>query len=233
MTVNHSSRGRLVLQSLFHRPFQCGWSRKLRLIVAACCWTLAAGPSAAAIYDPGPLVFETFGQSMWDSGNAAILSDSAFLGTSWDASIGPLGGIIGEERERVPGTGGSLTAPNPLHAVWRKCRDSIFKSVCGSEPSRTITVNNPIPAQFVDTRSGATLSAGTNGRVGLDLSAIHPELKGRMLGEFLPAQPLTKIIARHTVGLSDPLTAADLTPENRIADGLHVDLEPDMPAQEE
>ncbi len=62
-------------------------------------------------------------------------------------------------------------------------------------------------------------------RVGLDLAAIHPELAGRTPDEFLPAQPLTKIIARHTVGLSDPLTAADLTSENRIDDGLPQTLE--------
>jgi hypothetical protein len=62
-------------------------------------------------------------------------------------------------------------------------------------------------------------------RVGLDLAVLHPELAGRTPGEFLPAQPLTKIIARHTVGLSDPLTAADLTPEDRIDDGLPQTLE--------
>jgi len=62
-------------------------------------------------------------------------------------------------------------------------------------------------------------------RVGLDLAAIHPELAGRTPGEFLPAQPLSKIIARHTVGLSDPLTAAELTPENAIHDGLPQTLE--------
>ena len=62
-------------------------------------------------------------------------------------------------------------------------------------------------------------------RVGLDLAAIHPELAGHTPGEFLPSQPLSKITARHTVGLSDPLTAADLTPENRIDDGLPQTLE--------
>jgi len=62
-------------------------------------------------------------------------------------------------------------------------------------------------------------------RVGLDLTAIHPELAGRTPDEFLPEQPLTKVIARHTIGLSDPLTATDLTPDNRIDDGLPQTLE--------
>lgn len=62
-------------------------------------------------------------------------------------------------------------------------------------------------------------------RIGLDLATIHPELAGHAPAKFLPAEPLSKIIARHTVGLSDPLTAADLTPENRIDDGLPQTLE--------
>lgn len=166
MRVHSSSRGSPAFSDSIPKPVVRG----LRRLAVSAILAVAAAPAGAAVYDPGPLVFETFGQSMWATGNSAIIADSAFLGTTWDTSLGPLGGIVGEERERVPGTGGSLTAPNPLHAVWRKCRDSIFKSVCGNEPSRTITVNNPIPAQFVDTRTGATLSAGTDGRVGLEFS---------------------------------------------------------------
>ncbi len=60
---------------------------------------------------------------------------------------------------------------------------------------------------------------------GMDLGEIHPELTGRAPREFLPAQPLAKVIARHTVGLSDPLTAADVTGENRVDDGLPQTLE--------
>jgi len=60
---------------------------------------------------------------------------------------------------------------------------------------------------------------------GINLGEIHPELAGRAPRDLLPAQPLAKVIARHTVGLSDPLTAADLTPENRVDDGLPQTLE--------
>jgi hypothetical protein len=38
-------------------------------------------------------------------------------------------------------------------------------------------------------------------------------------------KPLATVIARHTVGLSDPLTAADLTADDRINDGLPQSLE--------
>jgi len=60
---------------------------------------------------------------------------------------------------------------------------------------------------------------------GMDLGVIHSELAGRVPAEFLSAKPLERIIARHTVGLSDPLTAADVKPEERLDDGLPQTLE--------
>lgn len=60
---------------------------------------------------------------------------------------------------------------------------------------------------------------------GMDLGAIHPELVGRAPREFLPEQPLAKVIARHTVGLSDPLTAADVPAGEALNDGLPQTLE--------
>ncbi len=60
---------------------------------------------------------------------------------------------------------------------------------------------------------------------GMELGAIHPELMGNELRSFLPNGPLAKVLARHTVGLSDPLTAADVTEENRVDDGLPQTLE--------
>ena len=61
--------------------------------------------------------------------------------------------------------------------------------------------------------------------VGMDLGVLHPELAGRQPSEFLPAQPLSRVIARHTVGLSDPLTDADVPAGEKLADGLPQTLE--------
>jgi hypothetical protein len=60
---------------------------------------------------------------------------------------------------------------------------------------------------------------------GIDLGAIHPELSGRAPREFLPAKPLETVIARHTVGLSDPMTAADVPAGEALHDGLPQTLE--------
>ncbi len=61
---------------------------------------------------------------------------------------------------------------------------------------------------------------------GIDLETLHPELAGTSPTDWLktpaPDQP---IIARHTVGLGDPLTAGDIPPDEEIHDGLPYSLE--------
>jgi len=62
-------------------------------------------------------------------------------------------------------------------------------------------------------------------QLGLRLGEVRPELSGTEPVSFLPDRPLSSIRARHTVGLGDPLTPADVTEENRAADNLPLDLE--------
>jgi hypothetical protein len=59
--------------------------------------------------------------------------------------------------------------------------------------------------------------------LGVDLGAISPELRGRALREFLPQRPRARLHVRHTVGLADPITAADVA--EPVADGLPETLE--------
>ena len=59
----------------------------------------------------------------------------------------------------------------------------------------------------------------------LELGSIYPELGATPVGELLPREPLAACAVRHTVGLGDPLTPADVTPEERVDDGLPQDLE--------
>jgi hypothetical protein len=56
--------------------------------------------------------------------------------------------------------------------------------------------------------------------LGVRLGEIHPALAGRTPADYLPAAPLHRLIARHTVGLADPLTEADIAQEDRLDDGL-------------
>jgi len=62
-------------------------------------------------------------------------------------------------------------------------------------------------------------------QLGLRLGAVRSELSGTEPVSFLPDRPLSSIRARHTIGLGDPLTAVDVTDENKAEDNLPLDLE--------
>jgi hypothetical protein len=55
---------------------------------------------------------------------------------------------------------------------------------------------------------------------GIRLDAIHARLAGASPRELLPKEPRRRIIARHTVGIADPLTEEEICPEARLNDGL-------------
>jgi len=64
-----------------------------------------------------------------------------------------------------------------------------------------------------------------DGDLGLVLGEVHSELAGHDSREFLPAESLRQITARHTVGLADALTAEDLADSGLPDDGLPRALE--------
>jgi L-alanine-DL-glutamate epimerase-like enolase superfamily enzyme len=59
--------------------------------------------------------------------------------------------------------------------------------------------------------------------LGIELGTIAPRLHGRAVRAFLPERPLARVHLRHTVGLVDPITAADV--QEPVADGLPETLE--------
>lgn len=68
---------------------------------------------------------------------------------------------------------------------------------------------------------GISLAAGLRDDVfGIDLGALRPELAGTAPRDWLPALPPAEAFVRHTVGLGDPLDAADVPPGERVDDGL-------------
>jgi len=56
--------------------------------------------------------------------------------------------------------------------------------------------------------------------LGLSMDAIQVQMGATKPHEWLPAQPLGTIIARHTVGLADPLSPADIPDDERVSDAL-------------
>ncbi len=63
------------------------------------------------------------------------------------------------------------------------------------------------------------------GRLELRLGEVYPELASAPVTDLLPPTPLDACFVRHTVGLGDALTPGDVTPEDRVDDGLPRDLE--------
>lgn len=59
----------------------------------------------------------------------------------------------------------------------------------------------------------------------IDLSSIRPELKGITVAEVVVASPAAHTFVRHTVGLGDPLDAADVAEGEALDDGLPYTLE--------
>jgi L-alanine-DL-glutamate epimerase-like enolase superfamily enzyme len=49
---------------------------------------------------------------------------------------------------------------------------------------------------------------------------IHPELAGLVPADWLPKEPKRSLYVRHTIGLGDPLTAADISGDERLDDGF-------------
>jgi hypothetical protein len=55
---------------------------------------------------------------------------------------------------------------------------------------------------------------------GINWAKLRPELIGHQPKDLLPKKPLETIVVRHTVGLDDPLTPAEIDEENRVNDKL-------------
>ena len=77
---------------------------------------------------------------------------------------------------------------------------------------------------------GASLAAALRENFfGIDLGAMQPALAGLAPRDYLPAVPPATVFARHTVGLSDPITAGDLPAAERVDDGLPQTLDACIP----
>jgi hypothetical protein len=62
-------------------------------------------------------------------------------------------------------------------------------------------------------------------RLGWQAATFHPELRNSHTADWLQAAPPEKVFARHTVGLTDPLTAEEIPASERVDDGLPQSLD--------
>ena len=61
--------------------------------------------------------------------------------------------------------------------------------------------------------------------LGINLGYFYDELKDSQPSDWLPDKPLNQIIARHTVGLGDPLLRSEISENDRCQDGLPQSLD--------
>ncbi len=54
----------------------------------------------------------------------------------------------------------------------------------------------------------------------IEPARIHPELAGLVPADWLPTEPRRSVYVRHTIGLGDPLTAAEILDDERLDDGF-------------
>lgn len=73
---------------------------------------------------------------------------------------------------------------------------------------------------FCRAKSTTFHEAVTTNTLGIDLGTIHAELHGQPPAAFLPQQPHATLTVRHTIGLVDPLTDAEIPADERVDDGL-------------
>jgi len=56
--------------------------------------------------------------------------------------------------------------------------------------------------------------------LGIRLGECDSRLEGFSVAELLPGEPAVEVIARHTVGMADPLSDAEIAADSRLDDGL-------------
>ena len=78
---------------------------------------------------------------------------------------------------------------------------------------------------FCQAKNRSFANALRSNAFGLNLAYFHSSLKGKHPSEILPENPLVKLHARHTVGLSDPLTDNEILEEDRAKDSLPQSLD--------
>jgi hypothetical protein len=117
-----------------------------------------------------------------------------------------------------------------VFALWKEIHDAqmVWGAARGYPPllwnfGVTIVERAVIDA-FCRARGLTFAQAARANAFAIDYAAVHGEL-ARTPVDFLPAEPQRSVIARHTVGMTDPLTVAEIPAAERVDDGLPQALE--------
>ncbi len=194
------------------------WRRALGIGLVA---GLLPGAALAlpAVYDPGPLVFNTAGQSMWGPGQATQLESSVFLGTTWSENI-PVG----------PGISGGVVdviVPVPhvhLPSGW-ECHGFLCSGGHFHNPGGVHI--HLVDIGDIDTSTGAEADVGTAGKAGFNFGAKFDSGSVNATVQF-SAQAL--LPESHTLNKGDFF---NLNPQSALAGGTLTTNSPEASAKME
>ena len=124
-----------------------------------------------------------------------------------------------------------LAAPSDFFPSWRIAVDHV-QSVCAARELPPLLASfgaSVVERALLDAMCRAkqiSFAHAVRGNLfGIRASDIHEELAGLEPRDWLPAEPSTSIYVRHTVGLSDPLTAGEIPKDELLNDGYPQTLE--------
>ncbi len=118
-----------------------------------------------------------------------------------------------------------MRAANPF-AFWRELYDT---QMAWAKQRRlpplltnfgTSLVERALLDAFCRARGATLASALRENLLAIDLGVLRPELAGTAPRDWLPGAPAAEVFARHTIGLSDPLAANEIAPDEAVHDGL-------------
>ncbi|MCH8828342.1 MAG: hypothetical protein IID45_02060 [Planctomycetes bacterium] len=115
--------------------------------------------------------------------------------------------------------------------IWRKCHPLVMKA---GRAAKQVDLSSSFASALMERaiidavcrlEGKSVFQMVKTDRLGFRPQEIHPELGRFKFTQFVRSRPLTQFSIRHTVGLADPLTAADLPKAKRVNDGLPETLE--------
>lgn len=114
---------------------------------------------------------------------------------------------------------------------WRECHPLVMKAgrAAGQEDLTTSFASAIMERAIIDAvcriEGKSFFEMLKEDRLGFRPAEVHSEIGNLKFPQAIPDRPITQFSIRHTVGLLDPLTSADLPQEKRVNDGLPETLE--------
>jgi len=124
-----------------------------------------------------------------------------------------------------------LCTPQPFFPVWLEAYESVkeFSRTSGIPMlvcSFGFSLVERAVLDAITRRNGMSFGEAIRKNIyKIDPGAVHEELRGLEPADWLPAEPLSSIALRHTIGMLDPLTREDARNGEPIGDGLPESLE--------